>query len=305
MSADRTLATRPQELALAPVARTLQELVPGALVYLDARGNVVSPSRWRFTMGALLALWGSVGLHAMLTAGLAAMAPWVVLSAPLLWVLRSLSRRNRMLRSVMPLIVRGEFEAARRLLEAAPPSGRQQAALWWQLRAELARREGDPEGALRAYRAAIEHLRHAYGPRALGVIERCCRYGVVSALTTLGQVEEAERELRSLEGQPRGDFLEYLHWTAELYLAFTRDAPPPADDALFARARSALELRVGGGLLSLCAWVYLRNGDEDMGLHLLGAALDRMEGEHLDRSAPRLWKWIRSKESAARASWGA
>jgi hypothetical protein len=284
------------------LARSLEEAAPRSFVHIDSAGQVRSPARYRamelvsygavggITLGVTVvygALFGFPGVA--LGAGVAAWFGWMV-------------RRGRMLQKATLLLAHDRLDEAEALLRqvlSSWPRPRALRALAEQNLAAVAARRGDFEAALIHQRAAMQI--YALGRRR-SPMARLVEYAEVTTLVNLGRVGEARQRLEQRHADvPRGDYLRLQFWVADLYVCLAEGEHRLDGDTLHERARTALSINGAAALLGLCAWAHARSGDSDQAWHLLREALDRRQGQWIDRLLPRLHSWMEAH--AADAGW--
>lgn len=286
------------------LARSLNEAGPRTFVYVDSKGRVRSPVRYK----AIQAL----GYSALATIVVGSAAVYASLFGPmgvLVGVVfamvagRSLMITSQINRAAL-LSSHDRLDEAelilRRLLKRRVLARRLRALVHHNLGA-VATRRGDHREALAELRLAVGMYQAAWrrSPHL-----RSCQYGEVIALCNLGQADEAHGRLLALREEPEGDYLQVKHWTTDLYVSFCRGEDRLEEGALWDRAQRALRITSSAALLGLCAWGYQRKGDTDMAWHLLREAYDRLEGVPLRRTMPPLWRWMESNREAAGAQLG-
>lgn len=283
------------------LARSLADARPTSLVYVDRKGQVRSPARYRAAEAASYAALASViaGFTAVYGSmfGAAGVAAGGLLAGLFGWRIRQVYR----LRRAALLVVHDRVEEAIPILEriARSRSPRRLRAMAEQNLGAAHARRGRYEEALAHQRRAIE----LHGARARSRPPvRAVQYAEVVTLVNLGRIGEARA--RFLERSPRapeGDYLRMQHWVAELYLALAGADLAFDEDDLHERARAGLRMTGGAALLGLTAWAHHRAGDVDQSWHLLREALDR-PGEPIERSLPRLHAWMQAHAAEARAA---
>lgn len=283
------------------LARSLDEAGPRTFVYVDGKGRVRSPRRYRIVqamgytaLGALVlgstllytSLFGplgaTLGVLLGIVAGRSLMLTREINQAALL------SSHDRLDEAELIL---------RRMLKRRLVARRLRALAHHNLGA-VATRRGD-------HREALNHLREAVALYQASWRKsphlRSCQYGEVIALCNLGRTEEAKGRLDAMREMPEGDYLLVKHWTTQLYLAFCQGRVRLEEDDLWRRAQRALRITSSSALLSLCAWAYKQRGDLDMAWHLLRESYERLDGVPLLRTMPPLWTWMEQNRKAAEA----
>jgi hypothetical protein len=280
--------------ALAPLARTLEEALPGSMVFVNGRGDVISPANAR--MRQLLGYSSSAAVGAFLVGFCTSLFGWegaAASSAYLaygLWNLREGRRAARAWR-----LIAGNPTQAEAIL--SPLSRGRWRPSWVRAGAHaalahLAVLRGDDESALTHYRAALAaYARGANGGRAQA---RTARHGEIFALVNLGRVGEARATLNALGPLPAGNYLRFQRWSCELYVCFAEGQHAIDADELHQRSRAALRLSSGGALIALCAWAHAHLGDHDQAAHLLAEARERADSAQIARRTPKLDAWMTS-----------
>lgn len=277
---------------VAPLARSLEEALPGSLVFVDRRGDVIPPRRAR--LQAALASGTRAGLGTVMVIVCASLFGWVgavVGSAYLTFGLWNLVEGRRAARA-WRLLASDPAAAEAILLPLARGRWRPE---WIRAGAHaalghVAAMRGDAESALSHYRAAVaSHARTGGAKRVHGLI---ARHGEVFALVNLGRVGEARATLNALGPLPTGDYLRFQRWACELYVCFGEGRHDIDPDDLHARSLAALRLSSGGTLVALCAWAHAAIGDHDQAAHLLAEAGERSDAELLTRTCPKLRAWM-------------
>lgn len=298
-----TLALVPRgDLPRMELARSLDEAGPRTFVYVDGKGRVRSPARYRavqalgYSALASVVIGGTVlyaGLFGPL-GGLVGVAFGAVAGRSL-WLTREINQAA-LLSSHDRL---DEAEVVLRRLLKRPLVARRLRALAHHNLGAVATRRGDHALALIELRQAIA-LYHAAWRKSPHL--RSCQYGEVIALCNVGRVGEARERLAGLQEDPDGDYLLVKHWTTALYLAFCEGRAALDEDQRWQRAQRALRITSSAALLALCSWAYRQAGDQDLAWHLLREAYDRLEGVPLLRTMPPLWQWMEAHRGVAEAS---
>jgi len=308
------LTVPPAKPARLVVARSLAAAAPGETVFVDQRGQSLSPRQvttmkavfWTFMVaaGALVGV-----LYADL------FSPTVGVITAVAAELLAISRMRHWpaYRGAMAQAAAYQWEDARVALLALEakrlPAGYRQPVQV--VLAELDALLGQPQAAVdRLARTQTKRARwRGYGSRLLRCQAAWVRAG---ALATLGRFDEARRarddlveEAAAMTGasdRRRGDYLEMLVQLTELAIAAAADTPDalPDPDTLHQWARAALGRTRFGELLVSLAWAFHRRGDDDMARHLLAEAPSRIPRWSLDRTSPRLDAWAKERARA----WG-
>ena len=300
----RALAVRPRDVPRMQLARSLDEAGPRTFVYVDGKGRVRSPARYRAVQAA-----GYAALGAVVVGGTALYTTLFGPPGALVGVLfgaaagRSLLLTREINHAAL-LSSHDRLDEAelilRRLLRRRLVARRLRALAHHNLGA-VATRRGDHAEALEQLRRAVVLYQAAWrkSPHL-----RSCQYGEVIALCNLNRVDEARQRLQGLAEAPEGDYLIIKHWTTQLYVDFCANAfdRKRYGDDLWDRAQRALRITSSSALLALCAWGFERLGEADMAWHLLREAYDRLEGVPLLRTMPPLWRWMEGNKQTALAA---
>lgn len=301
------LTESPRDLPKLEMARSLEEAGPRALVYVDEKGRVQPPARYRVALASRYAalsavvLGGSV-LYGQMFGPLWGFGLMVSLSALVAGLLSREVFATRLLNQAVALCAHDRCDEAevllRRLLSRRKLPQRHRALGLHNL-AVVASRRGEHLEALAYQRAAMRIYQQAW---ATSPHYTACQYGEVMTLCNLNRLDEAVEHLRALPERPEGDYLLLKAWTADLYLRFCRKDAPPDAEALWERAERALRITSAVALLGLCSWAYTqgRSSDLDMAWHLLREAHGRLvesleespDNPSLARLLPPLWKWM-------------
>lgn len=281
------------------LARSLDEAGPRTFVYVDSKGRVRSPARYKAVQalgyGALISIVaGTTALYTSIL-GPAGSLFGVVFAA---FALRSLSL-TRQINQAALLSSHDQLDQAERLLRDMLSRrflARRLRALAHHNLGAVATRRGDHEEALNQLRRAVVLYQSV---RRRSPHLRSCQYGEVIALCNLNRPAEARQRLLSLSDRPEGDYLLVKYWTTHLYVAFALDQLDVDEADLWERAQRALRITASSALLSLCSWAYHRLGDQDLAWHLLREAFDRLEGMPLEKTMPPLWLWMQAHRGAA------
>jgi tetratricopeptide (TPR) repeat protein len=284
------------------LARNLEEAPRGSLVYVDRKGKVRSPARYRAlmatsygllvaTVGGASALWISmIGVVPGLALGLG-FTGWAA------WMLRS----NFQLRTGMQLLLSERMDEAiphfERASRARFTPGVSKALAMQNLGAAYAWK-GELETALRYQRRAIKQYGRSRSGKRLHA--KLVRYAEISTLANLDRAEDARQRFESLPVPgDDSDYLRVLHWGAELQVCMAEGHCPLSEDDIHARAIVALRITTAGPLIALLAWAHRENGDDDQAWHLLREAYDREHTPGLTAAQPRLWAWMEANKAAA------
>jgi len=283
----------------APIARSLAEALPGSMVFVDGRGQVVSPGRAR--LQAALGYSTRAVIGALLVGYCGALFGWAGAAAGSvylgygLWNLHEWSRTMRAWRilvsdpaqaqTILTRLTRGRWRPG--WVRAGAHAGL----------AEIAVRRGDAASALAHYRAALAVYRKTMGGGR--VHARAARHGEVIALCNLGRVNEARAAFAALGPLPGGDYLRLSWWMCELYVCLVEGGHAIDPNDLHERSRAALGLSSGGALVALCAWAHAVIGHDDQAEHLLAEARERSDEAELARRFPHLHTWMLAGRSTS------
>jgi tetratricopeptide (TPR) repeat protein len=302
----QALALRPRDVPRMQLARSLEEAGPRTFVYVDGKGRVRSPARYRAVQAAGYAALGTVvlggtALYTSLFGPPGALVGLLFGAAAGRSLLLTREINHAALLSSHDRLDEAEL-ILRRLLRRRLVARRLRALAHHNLGA-VATRRGDHAEALEQLRRAVVLYQAAWrkSPHL-----RSCQYGEVIALCNLGQADEARQRLRGLAEAPEGDYLLIKHWTTQLYVDFCRGAFDRGayGEGLWDRAQRALRITSSSALLGLCAWGFEQLGEHDMAWHVLREAFDRLEGVPLLRTMPPLWRWMEAHKATALAAQG-
>lgn len=282
------------------LARNLEEASMRQLVHVDNRGRTRSPARYRAitaasytAIGVLVAgagaMWASTfGLLPGLAVG-GAFAAWCG------WILRP----TFLVRRGTRLLLDERYDEAIALMTRARRGfavPRQARALAEQNLGIAYAWQGDFERALTHQRAALRLHRG----RRRGLYARMAAYSAITTLVNLDRVADARGELAALPAPDAdSDYLQVLHWSADLYVCMAEGRHELAADALHERALTALKITNAAALLGLVAWAHHHVGDLDQAFHLLREAYAREWSPGLQRGMPRLYSWMEEQRAQA------
>jgi hypothetical protein len=296
-------AVAPPAVKLRP-AESLERARFGEVIFIDGDGSVMGAGKARRRIAAA---WASAGaMIGAATAALGVVTHSAALAGAYLSVIVALTawrtRHGRALRQGVALIALGRTEEARQVLHTleARPLLPGQRTMVERLLGAVAWLEGaHPEAAQRFERAmtcagAIRQKTARSGAYWL------CAFPRVQVLAAGGEVDAARKLLGELRGEPPGDFFHMQRMAAELSVAFHGgDASRlPGDADLYEWAKTVLRTNRFGAMAVLLAWAFTERGDLDMAQHMLDEAPARLEGEHLDKSMPRLHEWLAAAKEA-------
>jgi hypothetical protein len=312
-SAAKALLAAPVSTSRLPVARSLADAAPGEMVFVDRRGQSLTPRQVTAVKARFWAAVAAGGVAVGLGYG-ALMGPIGGVIAGVAIALMALftMRHWPAYRTALAQLAAYQWEEAhasllaldrRRLLPEQRPTVQS-------LLATVEALLGQPQQALDRIERVQADLRIW---KRSGRVLRCQVVSIrAAALATLGRFDDARRARDELvrevaavtgaSGRPRGDYLEMLVQSIEIKLAADADTPDalPDDDTLHRWARAALGRSRFGEMLVGLAWAFHRRGDDDMARHLLAEAPSRIPRSSLAQTSPRLDAW--AKESAR--AWG-
>lgn len=284
------------------LARTLEEAQPRTFVHIDSHGQVRSPARYRAIEVATYGAMG--GLTLMITAvyGAALGLPGIAVGGAVAMWFGWLLRRGRLLQRATVLIAHDRLDEAEEILARVAkswPRPKSARALIEQNLAAISARRSDFESALGHQRAAME-LYARSGRRGRTAMARLVEYAEITTLVNLGRTGEARHRLdERLKKPAQGNYLLLQAWVAELYVCLAEGEHRLDADQLHERARTGLTITGAAALLGLCAWAHYVSGDQDQAGHLLGEALDRRDGQLIERLLPKLHQWMEAHASEA------
>lgn len=283
--------SKKEEVALvAREAERLEDASANSLIYIDARGQVRSPSHYKrltavyfsgfaVVMSALTGFYWVIGgpTGLVVGAGLTAL------------MLRHLPAWGR-LRRAAALVAAERIDEAEELLRPLQ-RGRHPAALRGRADLYLSRvaaLRGRYAEALLLQESALSLLGRDRRTRSL---RRVAAYQRVVTMVNLGRVTEARHNFEALPRTLEGDYLRVLRATAELYLALVEGQHRFDPTFLQEQADIALPLPSARALLSLLAWAQDHAGQPGVSAQLLAAARDKPGGAQVQRLYPRLADW--------------
>jgi tetratricopeptide (TPR) repeat protein len=286
------------------LAANLEEASPRQLVHVDNKGRTRSPARYRAitvasygAMGALVvgaaALWASTfGLVPGLLIG-GGFAAWTT------WILRP----GYMVKRGTHLLLEERYDEAIAVLSKARSTfavPRHTRALAEQNLGMAYAWQGKFEQALAHQRAARKLYRRRGGRR--GLYARMVGYSEITTLVNLDRIKEARARLDDQTKPDSGsNYLEVLHWSAELYVCMGEGRHEISEDDLHARALVALRITTAAALIALIAWAHHSAGDEDQAWHLLREAYDRDWAPGMRQGMPVLMRWMEAHRKEAGA----
>jgi hypothetical protein len=273
------------------MAERLEDASVGSLVYVDARGQVRSPSRYRrLTALYLLGLGGTLCAVNWLYWAIGGPIGLAVGGAMTVLLARHLPAWSRVRRAVT-LIVAERLDEAERLLARVDRGRGLPASMKAGARRNLARiaalrgRHGD---ALAFSESALALL----GRRSSQSERRMLTYACVVTLVNLDRVAEARVRFDTLPRALEGDYLRAQRAAAELYLAFAEGEHRFDPAFLREQADIAIALPSARVLLGLLAWAQGRAGHPRLAADLLAQARERPGESHVHRLYPRLAVWM-------------
>ncbi len=269
------------------IAHSLRDALPGDLIYVDRRGEVLS--RGQFLRARTLALARITAYAAVMGAvvgGLASsLLPGVIAGGLTVALLhRRNARPRRTLTRVSALMSAGQLVEARAVLSTL--DGRTLEPGWSFARARLQYRLDWMDGA------------HA---RALTQCVRLCRryrhgqtlHDGVWLFAIAGRAASARKVLAAMP-RDAGEWATLRRESAELRIAFLEGALPEAWDSnrLHDAARVVLQTSLFGGVCALLAWAFERRGDVEMMRHLVAETPARLGASSLVALDPALHAWF-------------
>ena len=274
------------------VAERFEDASAGALVYVDERGQVRSPTHYR-KVGVAYAstaaiTWGA--LNWLLYSSLG--PPGLAIGAVLSLIMGREAVPWFRLRRAISLLAAGRTAEAEPVLRrlayghAASASIRSRAL---QDLGRIASLRGRYPEALALLEAALQTA--AGDAQAARWQLRAVEYSMVVTLVNLNRVADARRCFDAITRTLEGDYLRALRASAELYVAFGEDESRFEPALLRERADVALALPSALPLLLLVAWAYERSGQRDSAAPLLAAARARGGWDLLRPFYPRLAAW--------------
>jgi len=262
------------------------------LLYLDKRGEVMSPRRTRirsflsqgYLIGASIATPVYLGITGGLVGGAIGLVVPVLFGRFLLHVSR--------IRRAEHYMQNARYDAAereyRRIVDARllPKVFRVKANLGL---AVCHRYRGEPEAALAHYVLAGASNRQSKSH----VISHQIAYGKAGVLIELGRLEEAHAILEDRKGNlESSDYLRLVHMTLQLYACLAAGEHSIPEEELHERARFALGISLASASLALLSWAHFHIGDVEQGAHLLREAKERDGYNELEWALPKLHRWI-------------
>lgn len=282
------------------LARSLEAATVGEVMALDERGDVVGPGRSR---AAAARLWlgaaaiGGLGWASVATLGGAALLGPAFL-AGCLGLLAWESRRLQELKRAIALAAAGRREDAKAafdMLERRKARPAQRATLhYWQ--GCVAWQLGDLDGAAARFDEALALARAFH---RLDVLVWIIQFSRAQLMAVRGQLDSARTIRDELQEAPDGAYFRLARRLTDLTIAFHQDDASQLSGDLYEWATGALEMTRFGQSLVLLAWVFDKQGDRDMAVHLLREAPERLEACYLEECDPVLFAWMQK----ARADW--
>ena len=273
------------------VAHSLREALPGDLLHVDRRGEVLSRAQLlRARTFALVRLTAYAAVLGVVVGGLASsILPGVIAGGLTVALLhRRNARPRRALARVSALMSSGQVVEARAVL--ATLDGPTLDPGWSFARARFEYRLDWMEGA------------HA---RALAKCVRLCRryrHGqtLQDGVWLLAIAGRAGAARKLLAAMPRdvGEWGTLRRSSAELRIAFLAGALPAAwdSDRLHDAARVVLQTSLFGGMCALLAWAFEQRGDVEMMRHMLAETPARLGAYPLAVLDPPLDAWFVAAE---------
>ncbi|MSP62746.1 MAG: hypothetical protein EXR72_20930 [Myxococcales bacterium] len=271
--------------------RSLDEVQPGAMLFLDGNGDLLAPWKYRAAQLVDSAAW--MALIAVASLGFA-LGPAGLLGPLLLTALYiSVAARRQAAWRPLMLYAQGRLDDAAACCEEEIGRARSLRGL------AIARHcLGAIEARRGNHRAALLHVREARrlceGDLRLRASAELLALEEIWQLVNVEEVAEARALLDRRRPPERGEVAKVRYLGVDLYVQFAERRLTLDDEALWERARRALRLSSGASLLALCAWAHAERRDEEMAAHLIEQARDRyvpsMRGH-----APSLWEWVEQR----------
>jgi hypothetical protein len=290
--------------AVAPpmvLGKSLEQAPKRAFLHVDNKGRVRSPKRYRAIEGLNQVATAGVlvGAPVVLTVGLGPLG--LLIGAGISGLVGWRMHWSRKLDRAVRLLVHDRTEEARMLLDQV----RSSALLPRSARALAEQNMGACYARERDYEKALEHqlksiALHKRGRKTL--FGHVVDYAAIHSLVNLGRVKEARLRIDEKgAGDDKGDYLRLQHWVAELHVCMAEGEHSIAEDDLYGRAREALGITTAAALLGLLAWAHHHIGDEEQAWLLLHEAIDRQDGDIIERTMPLLGDWMTENADKAKA----
>jgi hypothetical protein len=277
--------------AAVEVADSLERAGSRSLVYVGQGGAVVSPEQVKRGFGfATVAVGATVAAAHWLFVGPFGPIGWFGSLTFAVLMSRSLLLPFRLQRVATLMMEEryDEADALARRLQGRILGNRVTRREALHARAQIANLRGDLHQAAK-FQEEVERLYRFDGQRT--VQYKIHRYASVLTQANLGNQAIARNMYAEIGDEPEGDYLQLLHWTCELMLAFCEGKHDLDDDTLHQRGRRGLEIVPGTPLLALAAWGFLNAGDREMCVHLMATVAERWEPK-MTRAMPRLAPWV-------------
>lgn len=292
-------AAPPSKMAL---ARSLDDATATSFLYVDRRGEVRSPLRFRLLQG--LGYTSLAGLVALPVLYGISFGPLGALFAGGASVVVGMRARHgiRLQRAVRLLQDERADEAEdifRSILTARLVPRRLRGMAHYNLAVCLSRKNCLEE-ALSQTRAAQSHLGRG---RPMSLFTHLATYLEINTLVGLGRIEQARRVLYGAGCAPEGEYLQVCHWISELYVCFAEGGHTFSDDEIYQRARKGLAMTSGSVLLALTGWAYAVSGDLEQSNHLLRESFDRLANDRIASAMPRLYEWMEAHRPPPEDDW--
>ena len=274
------------------VAERFEDASAGALVYVDERGQVRSPTHYR-KVGVAYAstaavTWGA--LNWLLYSSLG--PPGLAIGAVLTVIMGKEVVPWFRLRRAVGLLAAGRIDDAEPVLQRLAHGHSVSASIRSRALQDLGR-----IASLRGRYAESLGLQEAALQAAAGDAQasrwqlRAVEYAMVVTLVNLDRAADARRRFDTITRTLEGDYLRAVRASAELYVAFAEDQSRFEPALLRERADVALALPSALPLLLLVAWAYERSGQRASAAPLLAAARGRSGWDLLRPLFPRLAAW--------------
>ncbi len=169
----------------------------------------------------------------------------------------------------------------------------------WMIAGAAAWLRGDLHKALKWMRKAVEDLGYPTKGNWRGVAA-LARLNEIQIMAIAGDLVGAKAKLAELErdGVPSGDLVQIELMHAKLVLAFEAgNAKMLPSDELGEWMRAVLRTNRFGSTLVLLAWAHVMRGDLELVPMMLEIAEDRLDECRIDRSHPKLARWLQSRRA--------
>ena len=279
----------------AQIAERLEDAGIGSLVYVDQRGQVQSPARYRNgTVARFVALGLFLGGANWLYWTIGGPAGLVVGAGLTLALLRQLPALFRLRRAVA-LLAAGRLDEAEALLQMIRRARWLPSAMRAHVDQNLARAaalRGRHEEALAFEESALSRTPDDRRNRAR---RRMLEFARVVTLVNLGRVAEARARIAAMPRALDGDYLRAQYAAAQLYIAFGEGKHDFDPAYLREQAEIALSLPSARSLVGLISWAEHCAGRSAEAMRLLAIARERPGEAQVRRLMPRLAEWMETR----------